>query len=133
MSLDSIRAAIENAKAEGKHEVAALIIEPMFADGGEIWITDDYAQKVRALTKELGVYLIVDEVQTGKGTTGKHWAHEYWELDSPPDFVTFAKKSLVGGFFYNEDTVMLAKGMNESTFGGDPVRVMMLAAQNECI
>ena len=42
---------------------------------------------------------IVDEIQTGVGATGKFWAHEHWNLPEPPDFVTFAKKMLTGGFF----------------------------------
>lgn len=45
---------------------------------------------MRTLTKEHGIFLIVDEVQTGVGATGTFWAHEKWNLDSPPDFVTFS-------------------------------------------
>jgi 4-aminobutyrate aminotransferase/(S)-3-amino-2-methylpropionate transaminase len=45
------------------------------------------------------VCFIVDEVQTGGGTTGKMWAHEHWELEQAPDIVTFAKKAQIAGFF----------------------------------
>lgn len=45
--------------------------------------------------------MIVDEVQTGVGATGKFWAHEYWNLPSPPDFVTFSKKMQAAGFYHN--------------------------------
>ena len=45
--------------------------------------------------------MIVDEVQTGVCTTGTYWAHEQWGLDSPPDFMTFAKKvSPTKGYLY---------------------------------
>lgn len=45
------------------------------------------------------VAFIVDEVQTGMGATGKFWAHDFWDLENPPDFVTFSKKMYTGGFF----------------------------------
>ena len=40
------------------------------------------------------------QVQTGGGVTGKWFAHQHWDLPTPPDFVTFAKKLLTGGFYY---------------------------------
>ncbi|EDO31358.1 predicted protein, partial [Nematostella vectensis] len=46
---------------------------------------------------------IVDEVQTGVGSTGKFWAHEHWDLDEAPDFVTFSKKMAIGGFYYKHE------------------------------
>lgn len=49
------------------------------------------------------VAFICDEVQTGMGITGKMWAHEYWNLDTPPDVVTFAKKMLSAGFYYSDN------------------------------
>ena len=51
-----------------------------------------------------GVYLIVDEVQTGVGATGHFWAHEKWNLDTPPDFVTYSKKMQAAGFFHAAET-----------------------------
>lgn len=50
-----------------------------------------------------GIAFICDEVQTGVGVTGKFWAHEYWELENPPDIVTFAKKMSTGGFYYKDE------------------------------
>lgn len=47
------------------------------------------------------ICLQLDEVQTGGGVTGKMWAHEHFNLTQPPDIVTFSKKMLTGGFFYN--------------------------------
>ena len=50
--------------------------------------------------------MIVDEVQTGVVASGSFWAHELWNLETPPDFVTFAKKMLTSGFYHNDDTKM---------------------------
>ena len=47
--------------------------------------------------------MIVDEVQTGVGATGKNWASEWWNLSSPPDIVTFAKKAMVSGFYLSKE------------------------------
>ena len=42
----------------------------------------------------------MDEVQTAMGATGKFWAYEHFDLPTPPDVVTFAKKMQIGGYFY---------------------------------
>ena len=45
----------------------------------------------------------MDEVQTGGGPTGKIWAHEYFELETAPDIVTFSKKMLTGGIYHKPE------------------------------
>jgi 4-aminobutyrate aminotransferase/(S)-3-amino-2-methylpropionate transaminase len=50
---------------------------------------------LQAIVQRHGALLIVDEVQTGVGPTGRMWAHEAWGLASPPDIVTFSKKMQV--------------------------------------
>ena len=47
-------------------------------------------------------YLLLDEVQSGCGLSGKFWMHEHFDLREPPDLVTFAKKMLTGGFYYSD-------------------------------
>ena len=42
----------------------------------------------------------MDEVQTGLGATGKFWAYEHFNLPTPPDILSFAKKMQVGGYYY---------------------------------
>ena len=74
--------------------------------------------------------MIVDEVQTGVVASGKFWAHEYWNLESPPDFVTFAKKMLSCGFYHNEETRMVTPMRHHNTFFGDPARALLTSAQN---
>ena len=45
----------------------------------------------------------MDEVQTGCLATGTFWAHEQWNLDEPPDIVTFSKKMLTGGYYFKDE------------------------------
>ena len=47
--------------------------------------------------------MLMDEVQTGCGVSGKFWAHEHFALSRPVDIVTFSKKMLTGGFFFKEE------------------------------
>ena len=49
------------------------------------------------------IALIMDEVQTGCGPTGKFWAHEHFNLTDSPDIVTFSKKMMTGGFLNKEE------------------------------
>ena len=46
--------------------------------------------------------MIVDEVQTGGGATGRMWRHESWRLPRPPDVMTFSKKMMTGGFYFTD-------------------------------
>ncbi|KAJ9096040.1 hypothetical protein QFC21_005405 [Naganishia friedmannii] len=99
----------ENAEAEAKslqdveetiismkeiRPVAAVIIEPIASEGGDLHASPAFFRGLRQITKTHGVSFIVDEVQTGVGATGTFWAHEKWGLaeEDAPDFVTFSKK-----------------------------------------
>merc|ERR1712168_1765338 len=82
---------------------AGVLVEPMQAEGGDNHATAHFFRGLREITKEFGAAFIVDEVQTGGGPTGEWWMHESWGLSSPPDMVTFAKKLLIGGYYYHED------------------------------
>lgn len=86
--------------------VAAVIIEPIASEGGDKHASPEFFRSLRRITKEHGVSLIVDEVQTGVGATGTFWAHEKWGLgaDDAPDFVTFSKKMQAAGFFHKLET-----------------------------
>lgn len=52
---------------------------------------------------QTGAALLIDEVQTGGGPTGKMWCHEYFDLPEAPDVVTFSKKMLTGGYYCKEE------------------------------
>ena len=62
----------------------------------------------------------MDEVQTGGGPTGKMWAHEFFELDGPPDIVTFSKKMLTGGFYNKPELSPKHSYRVFNTWVGDP-------------
>lgn len=74
--------------------VAAVMMEPIQGEAGAIVPPDDFWPRIRKATKEHGVLLIADEVQTGLGRTGKLWGVEHWGVE--PDIIAIAK-SLGGG------------------------------------
>ena len=65
--------------------------------------------------------------------TGSFWCHEQWNLSSPPDFVTFAKKMLSCGFYHTEETKMETPNRHFNTYFGDPLRAWLTVAQNGVI
>lgn len=74
---------------EGAETVAAFIMEPIIAGGGVLVPPDDYLPRVREICSRYGVLLILDEVVTGFGRTGKMFAHQHWGVEA--DIVTLAK------------------------------------------
>jgi 4-aminobutyrate aminotransferase / (S)-3-amino-2-methylpropionate transaminase / 5-aminovalerate transaminase len=75
-------------------QVAAVIVEPELGEGGFIPAPPEFLRRLRALTREHGIVLIVDEIQTGFGRTGKMFAYEHAGID--PDLVTMAKSLAAG-------------------------------------
>ncbi|GAA5975502.1 hypothetical protein JCM5350_002633 [Sporobolomyces pararoseus] len=108
---------------KGKN-VAALIVEPIQSEGGDNHASPNFFKALRTITREHGVYLIVDEVQTGVGATGTFWAHEKWNLQHPPDFVTFSKKMQAAGFYHAPETRASLPYRNYNTWMGDPIRAL---------
>lgn len=106
--------------------VAAVVVEPIQSEGGDNHASPAFFCGLRELTKRQGVLLIVDEVQTGIGATGRFWAHEHWGLESPPDMVTFSKKAQAAGFFYADPALRPAQPYRQfNTWMGDPVRALL--------
>ncbi len=104
-------------------ETAAVILEVVQGEGGVHPGTTEYLQGAQALCRERGVMLIIDEVQTGWGRTGKLLALEHHDLQ--PDLVTLAK-SIAGGVpagavLIGERIGALDPGIHGSTFGGNPL------------
>ncbi|EME26983.1 4-aminobutyrate aminotransferase [Galdieria sulphuraria] len=106
--------------------VAGIIVEPILAEGGDHAATPYFYQQLRRIATSNGIAFIVDEVQTGCGGTGKFWAHEYWQLDTPPDMVTFAKKMQVSGFFLKSEFRPAQAYRIYNTWMGDPLRMLQL-------
>jgi putrescine aminotransferase len=75
-------------------DIAACLFEPIQGEAGALVPPDDFWPRLREVTKQYGVLLIADEVQTGLGRTGKLWGVDHWQV--VPDIITLAK-SLGGG------------------------------------
>ncbi len=111
-------------KAVSENKVAAVMIECVQGEGGVNALQPDYVKAVRRICDENDLLMIVDEVQTGNGRTGK--LYSYMNFGVVPDVFTTAK-GLGGGLpigacIMNEKTSKLfTPGSNGSTFGGNPV------------
>jgi acetylornithine/N-succinyldiaminopimelate aminotransferase len=103
---------------------AAIMVEPIQGEGGIRVCTREFMQGLRTLADKHGLLLILDEVQTGVGRTGKLFAHEWAGIK--PDAMAIAK-AIGGGFPMGAflATEEAAKGMvpgtHGSTFGGNPL------------
>jgi 4-aminobutyrate aminotransferase/(S)-3-amino-2-methylpropionate transaminase len=107
----------------------AVVIEPIQSEGGDNHASPAFFRGLRALTKKHNVLLIVDEVQTGVGATGKFWAHDHWQLDSPPDMVTFSKKAQTAGYYFGNPELRPNKPYRQfNTWMGDPARALLFKA-----
>jgi 4-aminobutyrate aminotransferase/(S)-3-amino-2-methylpropionate transaminase len=107
----------------------AVVVEPIQAEGGDNHASPAFFQGLRDITAKHQVLLIVDEVQTGVGATGKFWAHDHWNLTSPPDIVTFSKKAQAAGFYYSDLALRPNKPYRQfNTWMGDPVRAVLFRA-----
>jgi 4-aminobutyrate aminotransferase/(S)-3-amino-2-methylpropionate transaminase len=114
---------------EWHNPVAAVIVEPIQSEGGDNHASPAFFQGLRDITKRTNVLFIVDEVQTGVGATGKFWAHEHWNLSTPPDMVTFSKKAQAAGFYYGNPALRPAQPYRQfNTWLGDPVRAILFRA-----
>lgn len=107
----------------------AVVVEPIQSEGGDNHASPAFFRGLREVTKKHNVLLIVDEVQTGVGATGKFWAHDHWNLDSPPDMVTFSKKAQTAGYYYGNPALRPNKPYRQfNTWMGDPARAIIFRA-----
>jgi 4-aminobutyrate aminotransferase len=104
-------------------EVAAIVVEPIQGEGGYIVAPDQFLQRLRELTRTNGILLVVDEVQSGMGRTGKMFAIEHARVQ--PDVVAIAKGVAsgmpLGVAAARSDLMTWPPGAHASTFGGNPV------------
>src|SRR3954447_6500741 len=104
-------------------EVAAIIVEPIQGEGGYIVAPDEFLQRLRELTKQHGILLVADEVQSGMGRSGKMFAIEFTGVE--PDVMAIAKGIASGlplGVCVARAGLMAwPPGAHASTFGGNPV------------
>jgi len=112
-------------QAEKKGQpIAAVIIEPIQGEGGDARASDDFYRKLIDVARDNGAVMVVDEVQTGFGATGKWWASDYWEKSS--DIVCYAKKSQACGFFYTDDFKANPETRIFNTWMGEPLKLVMM-------
>lgn len=126
---DAIRAAINE-------DTAGIILEAVQGEAGVIIPSDGYLKEVREICNDTGTLLILDEVQTGFGRTGKWFAREHSGIE--PDIMTLAK-AMGGGFpmgamLAREDTASnFGRGDHASTFGGNALSCAAALANIEVI
>jgi 4-aminobutyrate aminotransferase len=116
-------------------EVAAVLIEPIQGEGGYVVPPRGFMQGLRKMTKENGILLAVDEVQTGFGRTGRWFAVEHFGVE--PDVIATAKAIAsglpMGAIIGRADVMSLPKGAHANTFGGNPVAAAASLATIEVI
>ena len=111
------------------HPVAAVVVEPIQSEGGDNHASPAFFQGLRDITKRNNVLMIVDEVQTGVGATGKFWAHDHWNMSEPPDMVTFSKKAQTAGYYFGNPELRPNKPYRQfNTWMGDPARAILFRA-----
>lgn len=111
---------------EWHNPVAAVVVEPIQSEGGDNHASPAFFRGLREITKRNNVLFIVDEVQTGVGATGKFWAHDHWNLETPPDMVTFSKKAQTAGYYYGNPALRPNKPYRQfNTWMGDPARALI--------
>jgi L-lysine 6-transaminase len=127
--LAAVEAAEEHALAQARaafdrhpHDIACFIAEPIQAEGGDNHMRPEFLQAMQALCHANDALFVLDEVQTGVGTTGTAWA--YQQLGLEPDVVAFGKKVQLGGIMAGRrvdevaDNVFHVSSRINSTWGG---------------
>ena len=126
-------AAMEKAIGE---QTVAIMVEPIQGEGGVVVPNPDYLKRLRELCDRAKLLLILDEVQTGTGRTGKFFCYEHAGIK--PDIVTLAK-ALGGGLPIGamiakpEIASALTPGSHGTTFGGNPVACAAALAVNDAL
>lgn len=117
--------AVEEVLAERGDRVAAVLVEPIQGEGGILIPPDGYLRRLRELTEEHRALLVLDEIQSGLGRTGKLFAFEHEGVR--PDAVIVGK-ALSGGMYpvsgllaTEEVMGVFTPGSHGSTFGGNPL------------
>lgn len=105
-------------------DVAAILMETVAGEGGYVFPTARFMQSVRALCDRHGILLILDEIQTGMGRTGRMWGFEHFGVE--PDIITVAKGIASGmpvSAVVSDRAIMdkWAPGAHGGTYGGNAV------------
>ena len=118
-----------------RDEVAAIVVEPIQGEGGYIVPPPCFLQELRRIADEAGILLVLDEVQSGMGRTGKFWACEHAGV--VPDILVTAKGIAsgmpLGAVIAPSEVMDWPPGAHGSTFGGNPVSVAAALATIELL
>ena len=105
------------------NEVASIVVEAIQGEGGYIVPEDGFLQRIRDICDKHGILMIVDEVQSGMGRTGRMFAIEHWDV--MPDIITTAKGIAsglpLGAILSRPEIMTWQPGSHATTFGGNPV------------
>ncbi len=116
-------------------EIAGILIEPIQGEGGYVIPPAGFLTGLRQICDENGIMLMVDEIQSGAGRTGKWWAIEHENVE--PDILCFAKGigsgMPIGGIIARKEHMVWGPGSHGSTYGGNPVAVISALATMEVI
>jgi acetylornithine/N-succinyldiaminopimelate aminotransferase len=115
---------LKDLKRQFDGSVCAVCMETIQGEGGINPVTQEFLQRARDLTQKSGALLILDEIQSGLGRTGKYFAYQHYGIT--PDIVTVAKPLAAGlplGALLTTDRVAsgMHPGMHGTTFGGGPL------------
>lgn len=122
--------------AKANPDIVAILVEPIQGEGGVVMPKSDYLNKVRAICDEHDMLLMLDEVQTGNGRTGKYFAFQHNKIQ--PDVVTTAK-GLGNGFpigacmASGKTAEIFQPGHHATTFGGSPLACAAALAVNQAL
>ena len=121
---------VDALKEKVNEQTAGIIIEPIQGESGVHPLSNDFMLEVRNKCNETGALLILDEIQTGLGRTGRMWAHERYNIS--PDILCVAK-GLAGGvpigvMLAREEIATFRIGEHTTTFGGNPLACAALTA-----
>lgn len=117
-------------------DTRAIFVECIQGEGGINIGNKDFLRRIGEICKEKDIILVVDEIQTGMGRTGKMFAYEHFDLD--PDIITLAKGLgsgvPIGAILAKEEVAnILVPGDHGSTFGGNPLACAAALANLEVI
>ena len=116
-------------------EIAAFVVEPVHGEGGYVVPDKDFFPRLKQIADKYCIAIVVDEVQSGVGRTGKMWAIEHFGIE--PDIVATAKGlgsgMPIGAVIAKEHWMRWKPGSHGSTFGGNPVAAAAAIATLEVI
>ncbi|MGB6133335.1 MAG: aspartate aminotransferase family protein [Acidobacteriaceae bacterium] len=127
---------VADLKAKFSNEVCAILIEVIQGEGGIRPVSKEFLKAARELTQSTGALLIVDEIQSGMGRTGKWCAYQHYGVQ--PDVTTLAKPLAggipLGAMLCSEEAARaIQAGMHGTTFGGGPLACAVALAVMETI